>query len=545
MAQIERRGRASVAVRPLPWAALGGLLVLPAAVLAARSLARLVALLGYPYPHDGLEGTLLHEAKLLRAGEQIYGPLELHRFVSAPYPPLHPLVLALADIYAGPHVFWSGRLISLIAAIAATALVAWIVRRTSGSWAAALVGAALFLSAPPVLLWGSRVKPDVMALCFTAAGLLFISLALDDRYRTTDDRRATGADDPSILVVGRRSLVVRHQSSVIGHRSVVFAALCFAGAFFTKQTDVAGPLAAGMALLADDVRTWWAGRLPRTLGAPIRPRTAAFALVYLTLALGGWALLEIATGGGYTLHVWWNFARLSWWSPGLFRKIAALLDFWWPMMVLSALTLALAWRRPALLVPASYVLVSPLTLLLAGEVGANHNHLLEAHMALAIAGGCALGWAFGALAGGRLSAAPLVVLAALQLWLAFSPPAWYEDQLEPKDPPERFLTFMRSTPGEILADDTGLLFQAGKPLRYDDPSTMGAAARSGAWDQRGLLEDIAARRFSAIMLPLDAEERSRDPSGRWTPEMLAAVRAHYRLAFRDRIYTFVPRSDRP
>jgi hypothetical protein len=192
-------------------------------------------------------------------------------------------------------------------------------------------------------------------------------------------------------------------------------------------------------------------------------------------------------------------------------------------------------------VPAAYALVAPLTLLGAGESGSHHNHLLETHMALAVAGGCALGWAFGAIARGRVAATALVALAGLQLWLAFSPPAWYEDQLDPKDPPERFLVFMRSTPGEILADDTGLLFQAGKPLRYDDPSTMGPAARIGSWDQRGLLEDIAARRFSAIMLPLNAETRTLDPAGRWTPEMLAAVRAHYTLAFRDRIYTFVPR----
>src|SRR5215210_3506157 len=73
------------------------LLALVTAPLLWRALARLMFLLSYPYPHDGLEGTLLHEARLLHAGVPLYQPLERFRFVSAPYPPLHPLLLGLFD----------------------------------------------------------------------------------------------------------------------------------------------------------------------------------------------------------------------------------------------------------------------------------------------------------------------------------------------------------------------------------------------------------------------------------------------------------------
>src|SRR5436190_22444473 len=73
------------------------LLALPALPLLWGAATRLLALLNYPYPHDGLEGTLLHEARLLWAGEPLYQPLQRGRFVSAPYPPLHPLLLGLAD----------------------------------------------------------------------------------------------------------------------------------------------------------------------------------------------------------------------------------------------------------------------------------------------------------------------------------------------------------------------------------------------------------------------------------------------------------------
>ena len=504
-----------------------GLLAPLAAAHLGGSAARLALLLGYPYPHDGLEGTLLHEARLLRDHGVLYPPLELHSFVSAPYPPLHVVALALADTYAGPHVFWSGRLISLLCALLAAALAALTVRRATGAWAAGLISAALLLSAPPVLLWATRVKPDLMALAWTALGLLFTTRALADDGPKSADRRPPTSE--------------QRLPSVPRFSPVLLAALCFAGAHFTKQTDVTGPLAAGLALLAADGLDWRAGRVRASPGLPIRPRTAAFAFAYLTLTLGGWALLDALTGGGYTLHVWWNFERTSWWSPGLFRKIAGLLSFWWPAILMSLAAVLLAPRSRAMLPLAAYAIVSPLTLLLAGETGANHNHLLESHLALALGAGAALGCAICDQRRGWALGVPLAALAALQFALAFSPPAWYTNQLAPHDPPARFLALMRATPGEILADDTGLLLQAGKPLRYDDPSTMGPAASTGFWDQRGLLADIAARRFSAIMIPVNAEDHPRDPSGRWTPEMLAAIRAHYRLAYRDTIYTFVPR----
>jgi hypothetical protein len=140
-----------------------------------------------------------------------------------------------------------------------------------------------------------------------------------------------------------------------------------------------------------------------------------------------------------------------------------------------------------------------------------------------------------------LSSVAIIALLATQLVLAFRPQEWYLGELSPGDPPERFLTFMRNTPGEILSDDVGLLFMAGKPLRYDDPTGMGPVALSGLWDQRGLIEEIQQQRFSAIMLPLDIKPGAIDPAGHWTPEMLAAIREHYRIAFHDRINTYVPK----
>jgi hypothetical protein len=520
-----------------------GIIVLALAALPLLwgSGTRLLALLRYPYPHDGLEGTLLHEARLLWAGQPLYQPLERSRFVSAPYPPLHPLLLGLADQFAGPHVFWSGRLLSLAATLGVAALIVLIVRRAGAGWLAGLLGASLFLSAPPVLLWATRVKPDLTALLWTALGLWFAVLL------TTDDRRPTTERRDWWSVVSRQWSVV---------------ALCFVLAFFTKQTDVMAPLGVGLALLIADLRAFYgAGERAGFIGRlPMRWRTLIYGLSYFALALGIWALLDLVTAGQYTAHVW-GLHRGEWWSAVLLGKFVALLMPYLPAIVLALLVLIRAIRTGRALVPACYALVVPISLLGAGEVGANHNHLLECLLALALTTGIAAGWMAELLRSAntrefprilisyfshsyysRMVSSAIMILLAVQIGLAYRPQSWYTGELAPDDPPDRYIAFIHATPGEVLADDVGLLYAAGRPLRYDDPSTMGPAAGSGVWDQRGLIEEINARRFSAILLPVNLDRDSVDATGRWTPEMLAAIRAHYKLAFRDTIFTYVPRN---
>lgn len=497
------------------------LLSLPALALIWRAGERLLALLAFPYPHDSLEGTLLHEARLMRAGEPLYQPLELYRFVSAPYPPLHPLILSIVDQHIGPHVFWSGRLISLIAAVVLALLVLLVARRAGGSWLGGLLGAAVIISAAPVILWGTRIKPDLFALACTCLGLLLATVPL--RLRASDTAEAAAAPPGLGWLVG--------------------AAVAFVLAFYAKQTAVAAPLAVGLALLIGDLRAFWADKRGGMLGRlPVRWGTLVFTLVYLVLALGIWGLLDLVTQRQYSLHVWWNGERTGWWSFALMRKFLALLTPYWPLMLVGAALLGYALRTGRVLVPACYMLTAPLTLFGAGETGANHNHLLETLLALSIAGGTLAGLSAAALVRRPMLALPVLVLLIIQLPLLFAPPdRWYYGQLEPDDPPERYVNFIKNTPGEILADDPGLLLMAGKPIRYDDPSTQGPAVRLGAWDQRGMLDDIANKRFSAIMLRVDVRKETIDPAGRWTNEMLEAVRDHYEVKFADTLMIYAPK----
>jgi hypothetical protein len=586
------------AIRPL----FATLLLGVALVLLWLATSQATLLMNYPYPVDSLEGTLLHEARLLRAGEPLYQPLELYRFTSAPYPPFHPLLLAQVDRFIGPHIFWYGRLISLCAALAVALLSILLVRSLSGSWSAAVLSTAILLSAPPFYIWATRIKPDLLALMWTTLGLSLATWARTGTLRISRSRADHTPSPPAPLPPGEREdsapEYVRpplsrsgrggwgeraerrrdHYSKSIGFKGeqeaggrsqdrtagntrstlrLIAAALCFSLAFLTKQTAVTAPLATGLALLIDDLLAWYHTRaedtpprpLLRRLRSLISPQTWIFVATYMILALGTWAILDVIYAGQYTVHVWWSGDRVRWWSLALLLKITGLLLPYWPLLLFGAIAAIMGMGRYTSRTLACYALVVPLSLSATGEIGANHNHLLETLLAYSLCAGMLVGW----LLTQQLSGAgrtgiigrylSLVVVLSAQVWLIFHPPAWYGSELNPalRSNPERFIKFMHATPGEILTDNPGLLLMADKPIRYDDPSTMGAAARIGKWDQRGMLDDIANHRFSTIMIPLNVREDTIDPSGRWSPEMIAAIAQYYTLLYDDQIITYVPR----
>lgn len=479
--------------------------------------------LNFVYPLDGLEGTLLFEARLLRAGEPLYQPLQPDRFISAPYQPLSYVALALAetlayrggapppDVTAGP-IFQPGRTVSLIGMLAAglfAGLAAW---RLSRQPLALLLLLLLWLGFAPVQLWATRIKPDPLALALSAAVLLTAMFAL------TAER-------------GRRGWLLA---------AAVLAAL----AFFGKQTALAAPLA----VLATLLLLWLRDvRQRRRWHSPLE--LAWFGGVYAGLVGLGVLGLQLATGGQYAAHVW-GLHRTEWWSYGLFRKYFDLMLYNWPLLLVGLAVLlpgALAFWRRALpdgfLLLAMYVGAAVPTLVAAGAEGAHHNHLLEPYLALAAAAAVLAGLGLGRWPGWLRGLGVLALLLIVtQLWILRERPAWYGGEFDfAQQERSQFIRLIQSQPGEVLADDVALLLAAGRPLRYDDPSTMGPAIRSGIWDQQNLLDEVAAQQFDVILLPFDATRLDRDPSGRWTEEFIVVLRQHYELRYRDVLFTYVRR----
>lgn len=504
--------------------------------------------LTFRYPLDGLEGTLLSEARLLRAGESLYQPIMPDRFISSPYQPLSYLALVSAeyvaysggappaDVTQGP-IFLPGRVVSLVALLSAGILIGIAGWRLARSWVALPLATVLWLAFPPVMLWATRIKPDPLALCFTAAGMAITA---------------------SYLVHWPGPGAMRAR---FAEWRLISAAFFFACAYFTKQTALAAPLAVGLTLL---ISGWMASgdgtfgrRLVFALRAPL-----IFGGSYLLLVGLSWALLEYVTARQYTAHVL-GMHRTEWWSFGLFRKYLDLLLLNWPLLIAGGLAVALwVYRRPGgslrrpggaslrgggdvalLALPALYLLIALPGLLAAGTEGAHHNHLLEPYLALILAAVVLVARRPGAheRRPDRLFALLGLLLIVGQLWVLRETPPWYRPEFDlARQERGRYIELIQSQPGEVLADDVALLFAAGRPLRYDDPSTMGPAARIGLWDESNLLADVAAQRFSLILLPFNAMELDSDPSGRWSPQFIARLRAHYTLLYRDEIYSYVP-----
>ncbi len=498
----------------------------------------------FRYPLDGLEGTLLSEARLLRAGEALYQPIRPDRFVSAPYQPLSYLALALAeqvayngdappaDVIQGP-IFLPGRVVSLACMLGAGILIGIAGWRLTRSWITLPLALSLWLAFPPVTLWATRIKPDPLALCFTAVGM---AVAASHVARWSGPTR-----------VGVRSTEWR----------LMLAAFFFACAYFTKQTALAAPMAVGLTLV---IQSWMASgaRTPGWKFVSAMRSPLIFGGSYLLLIGLAWAILEYVTGGQYTVHVL-GMHRTEWWSFGLFRKYLNLLFFNWPLLIAGGMALVLCvYRRHGaasvpehpgealLTLPALYLLTALPGLLAAGAEGAHHNHLLEPYLALVLA---AVVLATGRQPQARAMRTPgygLAMLLALaliigQLWVLRERPPWYRSEFNlARQERGRFINLIQSQPGEVLADDVALLLAAGRPLRYDDPSTMGPAARIGIWNESNLLAEVSTQHFSLILLPFNAMERNQDPRGRWSPQFIAQLRVHYTLLYRDEIYAYVP-----
>ncbi|MFN8515898.1 MAG: hypothetical protein U0841_25605 [Chloroflexia bacterium] len=300
----------------------------------------------------------------------------------------------------------------------------------------------------------------------------------------------------------------------------LWALVPFVAAYFTKQTTLAAPAAAVLFLL---VYAGW--------------RKAA-RFVGVGLVAGGvpFALLTLVTDGQFFRHIVAD-RRLAW-QPQLLLNFGGLFlrDFW-PLLaaaVVAAAALVLA-RVPV--VAPYFLLTAGLLVITIGVEGADHDHLIELATACALALGSGVAAALAPKARLLPLAWVLLPLLSAQLVTGWAPDRWYDSELRVPDEATRrqldlIVTNIRTTPGEVLAEEIGLIMLADKPVRYDDPQAMAALARVGRWDQRQLLDDLHNQRFALVILPAKPRDEL------WTPEVLAAIAANYDLKFKDVWFTW-------
>ncbi len=529
----------TIAVRSAAWLALGVL-----ALLLVGPLVRFVSAssgwLGYPYPRSGSEGLVLYETLLVKRGGDIYAPITPERFISGPYPPVYYWLAAsllpgsLPDLtHPGDvaSIFRPGRSVSLVATLLAAVLVPLLVifeggyrrskRTTLLAALSGLLGGALLLTLPQVLVWATRFRGDMLMIALTVGGLTCIAVG-------GSPARGQARRMSPWLVVG---------------------ALLFALAFFTKQTALAGPLAAAAYLL---LRDWRAGL-----------RWCALMALVVILPF---ALLDLATGHWFYLKmVVYHSLPLSQ------RTLTRLLHFafWddqWPLILLAGgytlYRLGQLWRAWRLhtaygvpmLVPL-LALASLVTLPSGAVVGADHNHLLMPGLAVCACVGALLAAVLVRVERIRIEKiAPLVAgavsLLLVLIYLAFTsaPTPWYGPDLtlpntQQQEQLRKITLNVRQNPGTLFySDDPGILALASKETPYDDPFTMTALAPQGRWDESAYRNMLRQGKFSLLVLSCDVNASPNTcRADTFTPGILEAIREGYRVLFRDVLFTYVPK----
>jgi hypothetical protein len=469
------------ALPALPLArALATLLVLAAGGLGAlRFGSHVASAIAFPYPLDYGEGPILDQAVRLGRLENIYPPdLSRPPFRVSNYPPLHLVPQALLTRAFGPAYAY-GRALAAGGVLVAAAGIALGLRALGADWIAAVVGGLLLLSFPHVVDWSRLDRVDGTALGLSLAALLVAARGLE------------------------RPL------------SSVGVAVLLVAAIYTRPSHaLAGPFTVLVFLLAR-------GRGRRAL------ETAA---VLAALTLAAFAALQVATSGGFFLHVVRaNVNPFLWPRVWPYLRTLAVQA---PVLVLAAAAFAIAGRKsPAWWLVVPYLVGATASALTVGKVGSGVNYLYELGAALALATGALLAWArpWPWLRIGLLVTVAVQAF-ALDRWTGEHREGPLRARLAQRAQIDRLAEIVRTTPGPVLADEMlGLLPLSGREV-WLQPFEFQLLAWSGLWREDTVVREIEEGRFGVILLydPPDFDS----PGQRWSARQREAMLRRYRATER-------------
>jgi hypothetical protein len=429
------------------WGAAAALLIVYAAVFALSAAARIFS----PYELAYGESIVLQEARRVAAGEALYPPPSGLPLTVTAYTPLYYLVVGALQHLLGDRSYLLGRLVSLAATLGGAACLAVGVRAASGRWPAGALAALVVLGQNlTALLWAPLHRVDALALGLTLLGL-------------------------ALAATGRPLWAVA---------PLLLAAL-------TKQSYVAAPAAVLVAL--------WPQRRRMALFAALFGLGLAAAAAVGQWLTRGWFLWHVVVANANPFTVDYLTTML-----GQFLQYNGL-----PLLLTGAL-FSLP-ERPPERVWRRYFLVSLVqTLASVGKIGASSNYWLEWSAAAAALSGIlavrsahlppgATGWYLRSLVGALLIAVPAyqaTAYEALQLRLT-GETAGLRDQAQ-------LARTVAREPGDVLADEPGVVLAAGKTLEFEPIFTL--LAEQGLWDQSPILAEIRNRRFGLVLLSRSLDE---------------------------------------
>ena len=461
-----------------------------------------VEALTFRYPLDYGEAPLINQAVQINQGQSIYqSEVDQAPYTITNYPPVYVLFLSIFENFFG-SVFWYGRLISILSALGSSILIILITYSRSQRIELALIPGMLFLNLPYVVGWSTLTRIDHLALFFALFGLFF----LFRRPRIEDGLT------PSFILGG----------------------LCLVLAIYTRQSYALAAPMAGFLYLFN--KRWKKGLL-------------------LMLFVGGlsgvlFLLINVVTQGGFYFNIVtaninpFGFERLL----NNFRDYFKLAPWFF---VLGALSFIVLFRRVSgWILPFVFTIGGFLSALTIGKIGSNVNYFLEFSAGLCLLIGFGL-IALQLRAKNWLIGGTLCIVLLITGWQGFQLSRYVQNEtrnhLQSRKNAIDDLTSMENLVAQnleqpILADEyMGMIVLNGKQL-YLQPFEITQLIHAGLFDQQKLIDLIKDEEFSLILLQ-EGEWWSHVLQERWTPEVLEAIRAHYRVtAHYEQTFVYQPRT---
>jgi hypothetical protein len=419
---------------------------------------------------DDADPEVLNQAWRLTQGKDIYRGIDAPPFAFAAYPPVYFALAAVLMRFTGLS-FLPARLLSFLAALS----IGWALIRLNREWNKTGQGgiwAACFLFLIPAFLYNAtRSNVQMMAVAFSIWSLVFF---LRNRWKET----------------------------------VIISPLLAVLAFYTKQTQIALPLAM-MIYLAFRNRRW------------LLPYGATLAAAGLIPFL--W--LQKITGG----YFFFDTVRLASLAYNVFQIPQIFIHHAGPVIVFVGLALLMSWKRfrNGTWEPVDCYLgcVLAVTLVSLGRLGAHGQYVLELQIVVlvyllqttglpAIRGREAL-----------VSIQILLLFFYTPLFIILEEGRW---DIPANRAAARIYPLLATRSGPILSQQ-GSFALFGRGEIFVQLFHFTALSRAGRWDQNRLLREINARIFSFVIteFPIEQPALSDNARERFTPEMLEALRRNY------------------
>jgi hypothetical protein len=424
------------------------------------------------FSRDDADSEILNQAWRLANGQSIYHDINTPPFAFAAYPPLYYALVAALLKFTGLS-FYPAKLLTFLSALSIGVAFVYLSRIWKGTIRNGLWTAFFIFLIPAFLYNAVRSHAQMMAVAFSIWSLVFF---------------------------------LRNKPAATAFFSPLLAVL----AFYTKQTQIALPLAMILFLLFRN-RRWLLFYLTTLVTAGIIP----------------FLWLQSATGGSFFRNTVQQ-ANLDYHA---LQIPFILLHHAGPVLICIVLALSISWSKRKLhqwqAMDFYLACILGTTLASLGRVGAHGQYVIELIVVSLLYLIYRTDFPF------LERRKPLIALQILFLFLYVPLFVFVEEgvgNITSYRAAKKIFPILKEEPGPIVSQQGSFaLFARGEI--YVQLFHFTGLSRVGLWDQQHLLNRIEKRIFPFIVteFAIDTDDLSADDLERFTPKMVDALRANYQL----------------